>query len=102
MTKADLQALAAGDDASFSALEQAVLAYASAMTAARVDVSDACFAALREHLDARQVVELTASIAWENYRARFNHALGMEAEGFSEGAYCPLPAATRPVLAESG
>ncbi len=34
---------------------------------------------------------LPAQIAWENWRARFNHALGIEAHGFSEGAYCPIP-----------
>ena len=38
-----------------------------------------------------QIVELTSALAWENYRARFDHALGIEAEGFSEGAFCPLP-----------
>jgi hypothetical protein len=43
-------------------------------------------------------VELTATIAWENYRARFDHAFGIEGEGFSEGAFCALPvgAAHRP------
>ncbi len=30
-------------------------------------------------------------IEWENYRARFNHAFGIEAQDFSKGAYCPLP-----------
>ena len=42
--------------------------------------------------DHRQLVELTSSIAWENYRARFDHAFGIEAEGFSDDASCPLPA----------
>jgi hypothetical protein len=37
------------------------------------------------------MVELTATIAWENYRARFDHALGIEAQGFSDGAYCVRP-----------
>jgi hypothetical protein len=37
------------------------------------------------------MVELTAAIAWENFRARFNHAMGLGAQGFSEGAYCALP-----------
>ena len=41
------------------------------------------------------VVELTATIAWENYRARFDHAFGIEAEGFSAGAYCALPVAAQ-------
>ena len=37
--------------------------------------------------------ELTSCIAWENYRARFDHAFGIEAAGFSEGAFCPVPSA---------
>jgi hypothetical protein len=41
------------------------------------------------------MVELTSAIAWENYRARFDHAFGIEAEGFSAGAFCPLPEARR-------
>jgi hypothetical protein len=36
-------------------------------------------------------VELTAAIAWENYRARFDHAWDIGAQGFSEGAFCVLP-----------
>lgn len=92
VTEAELQALACDDETAFGRAERLVLRYATHMTAARVDVPDDLFAALREHFDAPQLVELTAAIAWENYRARFNHALGMEAEGFSEGAFCPLPA----------
>src|SRR5437879_4183799 len=36
-------------------------------------------------------VELTATLAWENYRARFDHAFGVEAEGFTQGSYCAMP-----------
>ena len=43
------------------------------------------FAALRLRYDDAQIVELTSALAWENYRARFDHALGIEAEGYSEG-----------------
>jgi hypothetical protein len=39
------------------------------------------------------MVELPSAIAWENYRARFDHAFGIEAEGFSEGAVGPVPGA---------
>jgi alkylhydroperoxidase family enzyme len=95
--EADLRALSTGDDAHFSETERAVLQYATAMTQTTVDVPDALFARLRTQLDDGQIVELTAAIAWENYRARFNHALGFEAEGFCEGALCPLP--TPPALA---
>jgi hypothetical protein len=37
------------------------------------------------------MVELTATLAWENYRARFDHAFGVEAEGFTKGSYCAMP-----------
>ncbi len=68
-----------------------MLDYAVEMTKTPVDVPDALFAALRKEFNEAQLVELTASIAWENYRTRFNHAFGLEAQGFSEGAYCPMP-----------
>src|SRR5262245_27067175 len=76
----------------FSELEKRVLRYAVAMTQTPVEVSDELFSSLREHLNQQQMVELTSAIAWENYRARFDHAFGIEAEGFSEGAACALPA----------
>lgn len=76
----------------FSELEKLVLRYAVAMTQTPVDVPDELFAALTGHLNPRQIVELTSAIAWENYRARFDHAFGAQAEGFSQGAHCPLPA----------
>ncbi len=91
MTEADLHALSGGDLEALSAKDRAVLAYAEAMTQGHVDVSESLFGELRDHFDGPQIVELTAAIAWENYRARFNHALLMEAEGYSEAAFCPLP-----------
>lgn len=48
---------------------------------------------VREHFDEAQLVELTSIVALENYRARFNWALGIEAQGFSEGAFCLPPEA---------
>lgn len=61
------------------------------MTRTPVEVPDALFERLREKLTAAQLVELTAVVAWENYRARFNHAFGAESENFTEGAYCAMP-----------
>ena len=69
-----------------------MLEFADAMTQTPVEVSDALFARLREKFTEGQMVELTATLAWENYRARFDHAFGVEAEGFTEGSYCALPA----------
>jgi len=73
----------------FSDLERLVLEYADGMTRAPVEVPDNLFARLRETFNESQLVELTACIAWENYRARFDHAFGVEAENFSEGASGP-------------
>ena len=78
-------------DVSFSALERLVLEYADAMTRIPVEVSDSLFARLRERFDEAELVELTSAIAWENYRARYDHAFGIEGENFTEGAVCALP-----------
>lgn len=75
----------------FSALERLVLDYAEAVTATPAAVTDELFGALREHLSEEALVELTAAIAWENWRARFNWAFGIGAAGFREGAACPVP-----------
>ena len=79
-------------DFNFSDLERLILEYADAMTRTPVEVSDALFARLRERFSEAQLVELTSAIAWENYRARFDHAFGIEAENFAEGAVCAMPA----------
>jgi AhpD family alkylhydroperoxidase len=68
----------------FAPAEKAALRYAEAMSGATVAVSDALFAELTTHFDAAQLIELTAVVAWENYRSRFNHALGLQAHGFIE------------------
>jgi hypothetical protein len=61
------------------------------MSKTNVDVPDELFARLREHFDDEQIVELTAAVAIENFRARFNDALGIPPSGFSEGMFCPVP-----------
>jgi alkylhydroperoxidase family enzyme len=66
----------------FDEAERAALAYAEAMTITGQRVSDALFARLRAHFSEVQVVELTAAVALENFRSKFNVALGIEAQGF--------------------
>jgi AhpD family alkylhydroperoxidase len=80
-----------GTSSLFSETEKLVLEYADAMTQTPVEVADALFANLREKFTDAQLVELTATLAWENYRARFDHAFGVESEGFTQGNYCALP-----------
>jgi 4-carboxymuconolactone decarboxylase len=77
----------------FSDLEVLVLDYAVGMSRTPVEVPDALFVRLRNHLDDAQLVELTHVIAMENMRGRFNLALGIEPVGFSDGMVCAIPAA---------
>ena len=75
----------------FSDLEKRVLDYAVALSETPADPSDELVAELRKMLSDEQLVELTATIAWENFRARFNRGFDVQAQGFSEAAFCPLP-----------
>ncbi len=70
----------------FSDLERAALEYAERMTYTGQRVDDALFGRLKEHFSEPQLVELTAAIALENFRSKFNPALGVESQGF-----CLLP-----------
>jgi 4-carboxymuconolactone decarboxylase len=76
----------------FSELEKAVLRFATDLTLTPVEVPDDVFDSLRPHFTQEQLVELTAAIAWENFRARFNRAFAVEAEGYAEGGVCAVPA----------
>jgi alkylhydroperoxidase family enzyme len=76
----------AADSPLFSERERVALAYAVAMTVTGEKVTEELFARLRTHFTEDQVVELTAIAAFENFRSKFNVALGVEAQGF-----CALP-----------
>lgn len=71
----------------FDRWEKAVLRYAEGMTRTPADVSDAAFDEIQALFSTEQIVELTAAIALENFRARFNCALKIESDGL-----CMLPA----------
>jgi len=66
----------------FGASEKAALEYAEAMTFTDRKVTDQLFARVRVHFTETQIVELTAAVALENFRSKFNVALGIEAQGF--------------------
>jgi alkylhydroperoxidase family enzyme len=83
---AKLQAVANWRDSTlFSMEERLALDYAERMTITGQRVDDTLFAPLKARFSEAQVVELTAAIALENFRSKFNPALGIEAQGF-----CPL------------
>lgn len=78
----------------FSDLEREVMAYAEAMTLTPPTVTDAMVAGLDRQLGHRALVELTKMVAVENERSRFNAALGLTSQGFSD--VCELPLAPPP------
>ncbi|PYU33758.1 MAG: hypothetical protein DMG31_08230 [Acidobacteria bacterium] len=75
----------------FDGLERAALDLAVAMAKTPADIPSELTERLRRQFDEAQLVELAATIAWENYQARFNRVFGVRSSGFSEGAFCPLP-----------
>jgi alkylhydroperoxidase family enzyme len=75
----------------FDELQKRVLDYAVALTTTPDSVDDDLVDELRRHLNEKQLVELTTMIAWENFRARFNRGFDVAAQGFSDGASCPVP-----------
>jgi alkylhydroperoxidase family enzyme len=92
ITEAQLKGLGDYEAAGcYSPAQTAALRFADAMASTPVDVSESVWSDVRAQFDERQIVELTSALAWANYRARFDHALGVGAADFSRGAYCPLP-----------
>ena len=70
------------DSELFSAMEKDALEYAEKMTITGEKVTDALWGRLRGHFTEAQLVELTAAVAVENFRSKFNVPLGVEAQGF--------------------
>ena len=79
----------------FTEEEKAALEYSEEMSKTPVEVSDELFARVKQHFNDNQIVELTASIAFENYRARFDHALGIGSDQLYVCAWKP-PANANP------
>jgi AhpD family alkylhydroperoxidase len=83
----------------FSDLERDVMAYAEAMTATPPAVTDEMVSGLTDRLGTEAVVELTLMVAIENERSRFNAAMGLASQGFSD--VCELPLAGSVAESES-
>ncbi|MCI0548285.1 MAG: hypothetical protein L0027_13495 [Candidatus Rokubacteria bacterium] len=66
----------------FEPAERCALEYAERMTITGERVDEALWGRLREQFTEAQLVELTAAIALENFRSKFNVPLGVEAQGF--------------------
>ena len=70
------------DSRLFSESERLALEYAERITYTDRKVDDALGVELKKHFSDAQIVEMTAAIAMENFRSKFNPPLGIEAQGF--------------------
>src|SRR5919109_686229 len=81
-------ALGIRDTAELSTRERLALEYADRVSATPVDVPDDFFTRVAAEFGEREIVELTATIAHENYNSKFNRPLRIEANDFCAK---PLP-----------
>lgn len=70
----------------FDPREKAVLRYAEGTSRTPAEVSEAVYQQIQGFFGEDQIIELTAALALENFRARFNCALKMESNSL-----CALP-----------
>jgi len=75
-----LLALARGDLAPFSRDELLVIELADAMVSTPSNISDELYARLREKFSEEQLLQLSAQIAFENYRARLNRVFDVDSD----------------------
>jgi len=71
--------------------EKLVIEYAEGISKTPAEVSEELFERMKARFDEAQIVELTYAAAIENLRSRFNGALGIESQNYSEGAVCAVP-----------
>ena len=76
-------------DPQFSERERAALAFASAIARDDRDVSDACWARVREHFSEPETVELVFAVGFQTVATQFAKAFHLAPQGFSP----PLPVA---------
>ena len=78
ITEEEMRALQTAQDHEFSSAERAVIAYARELT--QDAAADSSRAALFEHFNDEQVVEITLVAAMANFTNRFNNGLGIMPE----------------------
>lgn len=79
------------DSDEFDERERKVLDFATAMSRSPADVPVELREQLRAELGDAGLVQLAAIVAVENFLGRFNRGVGIEAQGYSEGAACLVP-----------
>src|SRR5215471_5221863 len=77
----EIAALRSGDFQNFPAHEFALLRMADAIADTPANVSDELYSELRRYFSEEQLIELAASAAQENFRARYNRVFDVGSDG---------------------
>ena len=77
----EISAIWEGKFEMFPAPEAALLRMTDAMADTPSNVSDELYAELRRHFSEEQLIELAASAAQENFRARYNRVFNVGSDG---------------------
>jgi alkylhydroperoxidase family enzyme len=77
----EIDAIRGGSLEGFTPPEVALLRMADAMADTPSNVSDELYAELRRYFSEEQLIELAASAAQENYRARYNRVFDVGSDG---------------------
>jgi alkylhydroperoxidase family enzyme len=86
---AKLRAVLGSDFSALSDNERLGLELADAMVTAPANVSDELYARLRAAFSEEQLLELSAQIAFENYRARLNRVFDIKSDGLYQPTAAP-------------
>ena len=90
LTDEKLHAVLGNDFSIFNELERVVIELADAMVTAPSNISDDLYARLRKQFSEEQLMQLSAQIAFENYRARWNRVFDVESDHIYRPDTCPL------------
>lgn len=82
LSETEVEAIAGGNLEGFAPPEAALLRMADAMADTPSNISEDLYAELRSHFSEEHLIELAASAALENFRARFNRVFDVGSDGF--------------------
>jgi len=82
LTDEKLLAVTGEDLSGFNQKERLVIELADAMVTAPANLSDDLFARLRQEFSEEELLQLSAQIAFENFRARLNRLYDAPSDGF--------------------
>ena len=76
-------------DPQFSERERAALAFATAIVRDDLEVTDACWARVREHFSEAEAVELVFAVNFQTFASQFAKAFQLAPQGFSQALPAP-------------